>query len=250
MSPSSNQEEDKSRSPNSLHKTIDGEEGPDNTSIASSESQQNDSRDLHQVKPLNRSESPVYPADSPYTAFPPHVHRQESHNSSKSSRRVHEPPNAILGPLADLERSISSFEDLEGQRSHMTRQQSAVTSASKKSLRVPRKEKRGLLSSMVVVPEYRDARDYPQKIKYLIVTIIALASVTGPMGTSIMLPAIDDIVDKLHTTNSEVNVSVGVYLLSLGIFPLWWSSFSERFGRRSVYLVSFVFSLHFPLELH
>lgn len=131
MSPSSNQEEDKSRSPNSLHKTIDGEEGPDNTSIASSESQQNDSRDLHQVKPLNRSESPVYPADSPYTAFPPHVHRQESHNSSKSSRRVHEPPNAILGPLADLERSISSFEDLEGQRSHMTRQQSAVTSASK-----------------------------------------------------------------------------------------------------------------------
>lgn len=247
MSPSSNQEEDKSRSPNSLHKTIDGEEGPDNTSIASSESQQNDSRDLHQVKPLNRSESPVYPADSPYTAFPPHVHRQESHHSSKSSRRVHEPPNAILGPLADLERSISSFEDLEGQRSHMTRQQSAVTSASKKSLRVPRKEKRGLLSSMVVVPEYRDARDYPQKIKYLIVTIIALASVTGPMGTSIMLPAIDDIVDKLHTTNSEVNVSVGVYLLSLGIFPLWWSSFSERFGRRSVYLVSFVFFVAFSI---
>lgn len=257
MSPSSSSSnnEEKTHLPNSLHKTSDEDGGgPDNTSIASSESQQNDSRDLHQVKPLNRSDSPVYPANSPYTAFPPHIHHQESrhsNNSRRSSRQqfadAHEPPNPILGPLADLEQSVSSFEDLERQRSQVTRQQSTATSGSKKSLRVPMKEKRGLLAQLVIVPEYRDAREYPNKIKYLIVTIIALASVTGPMGTSIMLPAIDDIVDKLHTTNSEVNVSVGVYLLSLGIFPLWWSSFSERFGRRSVYLVSFVFFVAFSI---
>lgn len=35
------------------------------------------------------------------------------------------------------------------------------------------------------------------------------------------------------------NLSVALYLLSMAIFPLWWSSFSEIFGRRSVYIVSF-----------
>ncbi|KAI5968599.1 hypothetical protein CANMA_002344 [Candida margitis] len=241
-----NDHSDKTVIPNSLHETVEETSGgPDNTSIASSESQQSDLHYSHQVKPLNPSESPIYPADSPYTAFPPHIHRKESRHSSRHEQEA--PPNTILGPLGDLERSVSSLGDLERQQSQMTRQQSTVTSASKKSLKVPMKEKRGLLAQIVVVPEYRDARDYPQKIKYLIVTIIALASITGPMGTSIMLPAIDDIVDKLHTTNSEVNVSVGVYLLSLGIFPLWWSSFSERFGRRSVYLVSFVFFVAFSI---
>ena len=244
-SSSSKNDEETPHIPDSLQKSTGD---ADNTSIASSESQEDDFRHLHQVQPLNRSESPTYPADSPYTAFPPHIHREETHYSSAHGSQHHEPPNPILGPLADLERSVSSFEDLERQRSEaVTRQQTTATTASKKSLRVPRAERRGLVSSLLIVPEYRDARDYPQKVKYLIVTIIALASVTGPMGTSIMLPAIDDIVKKLHTTNSEVNVSVGVYLLSLGIFPLWWSSFSERFGRRSVYLVSFVFFVAFSV---
>lgn len=62
-----------------------------------------------------------------------------------------------------------------------------------------------------------------------------------------MLPAIDDIVSDLHTSVSTVNVSVGIYLLSLGIFPMWWSSFSERFGRRSVYMISFIMFVGFSI---
>lgn len=34
-------------------------------------------------------------------------------------------------------------------------------------------------------------------------------------------------------------MSVALYMLSMSIFPLWWSSFSEQFGRRSIYLISF-----------
>src|ERR1700709_2845340 len=30
-----------------------------------------------------------------------------------------------------------------------------------------------------------------------------------------------------------------MYMLSMSIFPLWWSSFSETLGRRTIYLVSF-----------
>lgn len=108
-----------------------------------------------------------------------------------------------------------------------------------KSKRVPVKQRRGLLGWITFIPEYEDARDYPNRMKAVIVFIIAFVATTGPMGTSILMPAIDDVVSDLNTSVAVVNVSVGVYLLALGVFPMWWSTFSERFGRRSVYIVSF-----------
>lgn len=112
--------------------------------------------------------------------------------------------------------------------------------SSTKLKRVPASEKRGLFGRFAMIPEYQDARDYPKSVKLTIVFVVAFAAITGPMGTSIMLPAIDDVVSELDTTVTVVNVSVGIYLLSLGIFPMWWSTFSEKHGRRSVYLISFV----------
>lgn len=35
------------------------------------------------------------------------------------------------------------------------------------------------------------------------------------------------------------NLSVALYMLAMAIFPLWWSSFSEQLGRRTIYLASF-----------
>lgn len=105
---------------------------------------------------------------------------------------------------------------------------------------VPRRERRGLLAHLALIPEFKDPRDYPASIKKLIVFIIAFSSLMGPMATSIIFPAIGPITESLDTTTFMVNISVGVYSLSLGIFPLWWSSFSEMHGRRSVYVVSFV----------
>ena len=47
----------------------------------------------------------------------------------------------------------------------------------------------------------------------------------------------------LHTTPTITNLSSALYMLSMAIFPLWWSSFSETFGRRNIYLISFAFFL-------
>jgi multidrug resistance protein len=33
----------------------------------------------------------------------------------------------------------------------------------------------------------------------------------------------------------------------MAIFPLWWSAFSEAFGRRSIYLISFIFFVLFGI---
>ncbi|SCW01627.1 LAFE_0E03818g1_1 [Lachancea fermentati] len=108
-----------------------------------------------------------------------------------------------------------------------------------KTLMVPRNKRRGLFSHLSVIPEYKDARNYPPKLKGFIVLLIAYASMMGPMGTSIIYPAITPITEEYHTSTIMVNVSVGIYLLSLGILPLWWSSLSELRGRRTVYVISF-----------
>lgn len=44
---------------------------------------------------------------------------------------------------------------------------------------------------------------------------------------------------ELNTTSTITNLSIALYMLSMSIFPLWWSSFSERLGRRTIYLASF-----------
>lgn len=48
-----------------------------------------------------------------------------------------------------------------------------------------------------------------------------------------------DIARELHTTETVVNLTVAFYMLSMSIFPLWWSSFSETLGRRTIYIISF-----------
>lgn len=112
---------------------------------------------------------------------------------------------------------------------------------------VPIAQRRGLLAFLTVIPEFDDARNYLPAIKLVIVLIVAFAGTTGPMGTLIMLPAIDNVSADLGTSVSIVNVSVGIYLISLGIFPMWWSNFSEKHGRRSVYVVLFLWFFAFSV---
>lgn len=42
-------------------------------------------------------------------------------------------------------------------------------------------------------------------------------------------------------------MSVALYMLSMSIFPLWWSAFSEQYGRRSIYLISFALNVVFNI---
>lgn len=104
---------------------------------------------------------------------------------------------------------------------------------------VPRRLRRGLAAQLCLVPEQTNGYAHSNPTKFLLLGIISFAAVVGPMGGAVFLPAIDDIVTELHSSKDVVNISYGVYVLSLAIFPIWWSSFSEQFGRRSIYLISF-----------
>ncbi|QPG74217.1 hypothetical protein FOA43_001541 [Brettanomyces nanus] len=112
---------------------------------------------------------------------------------------------------------------------------------------VPKDKRRGLFARLCLLPEYQDARELPGKLRHFFVFIIAFVAMVGPMGTSILFPATDDAVEDLNTTVSIFNVAVGIYLVTLGIIPMWWSNFSERHGRRSIYIISFLLYICFTI---
>ncbi|CUS15275.1 unnamed protein product [Tuber aestivum] len=104
---------------------------------------------------------------------------------------------------------------------------------------VPWSKRRGMFGQLALVPEIEDARDYGMLIKYLITILVAAAGSTAPMASTILIPALSEVSASLHSTQVKANLSVSLYMLSMAIFPLWWSSISERKGRRTVYITSF-----------
>lgn len=53
--------------------------------------------------------------------------------------------------------------------------------------------------------------------------------------------------DDLHTSPTITNLAVALYMLAMSIFPLWWSSFSETLGRRTIYIASFTLFVVFSI---
>ncbi|OJJ97952.1 hypothetical protein ASPACDRAFT_80059 [Aspergillus aculeatus ATCC 16872] len=104
---------------------------------------------------------------------------------------------------------------------------------------VPRLERRGLFGQLTLLAEVVDPKVYPRKTKWFITFIVAVAGAAAPMGSSIFFPSLSQVSKELGTSTTVTNLSISLYMLSMSIFPLWWSSFSERLGRRTIYLVSF-----------
>lgn len=112
-------------------------------------------------------------------------------------------------------------------------------------IKVPRHKRRGLFARFALMAEVENPYFLSRGSKWLITLVVALAAVAAPMGSAIFYPALDEISKDFNTSATITNLSIAMYILSMGIFPLWWSSFSETFGRRTIYLVSFSIGILF-----
>ncbi|KAB8079254.1 major facilitator superfamily domain-containing protein [Aspergillus leporis] len=104
---------------------------------------------------------------------------------------------------------------------------------------VPRLKRRGLFGQLTLLAEAEDPKKYSRKKKWFITFIVAWAGATAPMGSAILFPSLSQVSAELHSTTTVANLNISLYMLSMSIFPLWWSSFSEKLGRRTIYIVSF-----------
>jgi multidrug resistance protein len=116
---------------------------------------------------------------------------------------------------------------------------SRTTSVLPDAVIVERKQRRGLFSGLTIIPEVENAYHYARKTKWFITVIVAFCAMAAPMGSAIVMPVLQDIAKDFGATSTVANMSVAVYMLAMSIFPLWWSSFSETMGRRTIYITSF-----------
>lgn len=150
--------------------------------------------------------------------------------------------------VAHSQASTISEDEENGPPAHRSRTNiSRTTSVTPDAVIVPRRNRRGLFAHLTLIPEVECAYDYVPRTKWIITSIVAVCGVVGPMGSAIVLPVLGDIAKEFDASPVLANMSVAVYMLAMGIFPLWWSSFSETSGRRTIYIVSFVFNLLFAV---
>ncbi|KAF6218445.1 hypothetical protein HO133_005794 [Letharia lupina] len=169
----------------------------------------------------------------------------------------HESPKEHVGP--DLEEKIENGSSPDGSL-HKTEHGAEVSGTKEKDVemveteiqdpepvKVPRSQRRGLFGRFSILAEVEEPKHYPRRTKWYITFVVALAAVAAPMGSAIIFPSLLQISDDLHTSPTITNLSAALYMLSMSIFPLWWSSFSETLGRRTIYLTSFTLFLLFNI---
>lgn len=157
-------------------------------------------------------------------------------------------PPTDINETVQAQRTATNGTQISKKLTHTNTLVSKITTiAFDDSKLVPVSKRRGLLSRFSLIPEYKDAREMPAKVRHAIVFVVAFCAMLGPMGTSILLPAEDNAIQELDTNVTTFNVAIGIYLVTLGVVPLWWSNFSERHGRRSIYIISFALYLCFTI---
>ncbi|KAH5116257.1 hypothetical protein HBH71_120410 [Parastagonospora nodorum] len=124
---------------------------------------------------------------------------------------------------------------------------SRTTSVTPDAVLVPRTQRRGLLARFTLIPEVENPYHYTRKTKWFLTFIVAFCAMAAPMGSAIVMPVLQEISIVFDATHTVANMSVAVYMLSMAIFPLWWSSFSERLGRRTIYIASFILFVVFAI---
>jgi multidrug resistance protein len=112
---------------------------------------------------------------------------------------------------------------------------------------VPRRQRRGLLATLTIIPEIENPLEYTRGTKTFLTLVISLAGASAPMASAVLFPALGSIAKELHSTPTITNLSVATYMLGMAIFPLWWSSFAERLGYRTIYLISFTLYVIFNI---
>ncbi|KAJ0356060.1 hypothetical protein KNSL1_000550 [Colletotrichum chrysophilum] len=167
--------------------------------------------------------------------FPPETaseQREEQSQSSDSEDEITEiGRNDDDGSRESPEPALDADPSAAAAPAARTRSRASSTRSRALSI-VPRSKRRGLFGQLAIIPEVDRPYDYTNKTKWTITLIIALAAAVSPMGSSIFY---------------LTNLSVAFYMLAMAIFPLWWSSFSETLGRRTIYLISFALFVVFSV---
>ncbi|KAG0649893.1 Itaconate transport [Hyphodiscus hymeniophilus] len=76
--------------------------------------------------------------------------------------------------------------------------------------------------------------------KKVVILTVSLASLFSPMATSIYYPSLTTIAKDLHVTDSQVSITVTLFLVIQGIAPACFAEIADKSGRRPVYIMCYI----------
>ncbi|OIW32649.1 MFS general substrate transporter [Coniochaeta ligniaria NRRL 30616] len=78
---------------------------------------------------------------------------------------------------------------------------------------------------------------YTRSEKWILVGMVAVAGLFSPLPANIYFPAIPALATVFHRSVEDINLTVTIYLAFQGASPMLWGPLSDRYGRRSLFLV-------------
>ncbi|CAJ2502317.1 Uu.00g097110.m01.CDS01 [Anthostomella pinea] len=95
------------------------------------------------------------------------------------------------------------------------------------------------IDSVVELPDEVYDR-LPKHRKSVIVALLAFCSFLAPVSSTSVLAATPEVAGEFQTTGSIVNLVNALYMLFMGISPIFWGPLSQVYGRRMITLVTSV----------
>lgn len=88
-------------------------------------------------------------------------------------------------------------------------------------------------STVVEIPDEVYDRLPPHR-KRIIVGLLSFCSFLAPISSTSVLAASPEVAKEFHTTGSIINISNAMYMLFMGLSPMFWGPMSQVYGRRWV----------------
>lgn len=88
-------------------------------------------------------------------------------------------------------------------------------------------------SSFVEIPDEVYDR-LPHHRKVVIVSLLSFCSFLAPISSTTILAAVPEVAHEYGTTGTIVNLSNALYMLFMGVSPMFWGPLSQVYGRRPV----------------
>ncbi len=71
------------------------------------------------------------------------------------------------------------------------------------------------------------------------IATITMMSMMGLLASDVYIPGLDKLTQALQATPSDIQLTLGLYLLGLSVFQLFYGPISDRYGRKPVLLIGF-----------
>jgi hypothetical protein len=95
---------------------------------------------------------------------------------------------------------------------------------------------------MPVADPYKERGDevydkFSHRRKMVMTAVLSFCGFLAPISSTAVLAAVPEVADTFKTNGSIINLTNALYLVFMGLSPVFWGPIGQVYGRRVVYLL-------------